>query len=384
MHMKCWEVIILGYLGENIKKLGFGLMRLPQEPAGVVDLELTKKLVDMFMERGFTYFDTAYGYINGESEKAVKPALVDRYPRESFQLATKLPAWAGAKTAEEAKQMFYTSLERTGAGYFDYYLLHNLGGNRVKSFDDFGIWDFALDLKAQGLIKHVGFSFHDSAEMLDTLLTAHPEMEFVQLQINYADWESGAVQSRACLEVAAKHNKPVIIMEPIKGGALSNPAPSVKKVFDDANPDASYASWAIRFAASQANVITVLSGMNTVEQMEDNTSYMQEFKPLSADEMKVIEQVQAALAAMPSVPCTSCKYCVPDCPQKIFIPDIFNAMNAELVYNDPEGSVRGYMMAKMFGSAPASACIACGLCESVCPQKIEIIESLKKASAKFD
>ena len=374
----------MGNIGENIKKLGFGLMRLPQEPAGVVDLELTKKLVDMFMERGFTYFDTAYGYINGESEKAVKPALVDRYPRESFQLATKLPAWAGAKTAEEAKQMFYTSLERTGAGYFDFYLLHNLGGNRVKPFDDFGIWDFVLDLKKQGLIKHVGFSLHDSAEVLDELLTKHPEMEFVQLQINYADWEAGAVQSRACLEVAQKHNKPVIIMEPIKGGALSNPADSVKKLFDEANPDASYASWAIRFAASQPNVLTVLSGMNTVEQMEDNTSYMQNFAPLTDDEMKVIEAVQAALAALPSIPCTSCRYCVPDCPQKLFISDIFNAMNAEFIYNDPEGAKRGYAMAQMFGSAKASECIECGLCESVCPQKIEIIKTLKDAAAKFE
>jgi len=372
------------YLGENIPKLGFGLMRLPQNPEGVVDIELTKKLADMFIERGFTYFDTAYGYIGGESEKSVKPVLVDRYPRESFQLATKLPAWAGAKTAEEAKQMFYTSLERTGAGYFDFYLLHNIGGARIKAFDDFGIWDFALGLKEQGLVKHVGFSFHDGAEMLDEVLTKHPEMEFVQLQINYADWEAGAVQSRACLEVAQKHNKPVIIMEPIKGGALANPADSVKAVFAEADPNASCASWAIRFAASQPNVITVLSGMNTLEQMEDNTSYMQNFKPLTDEELAVVKKAQDALAAMPSVPCTSCKYCTPECPQKIFIPDIFNAMNTEFIYNDANGAKRGYMMAQMFGSAKASACIECGACEAVCPQKIEIIKTLKEAVAKFE
>ena len=223
----------MAYLGENIPKLGFGLMRLPMN-GEEVDIEQTKQMVDMFLENGFTYFDTAYGYLNGKSEEAAKAALVDRYPRERFQLATKLPAWAGPKAAEEARQMFYTSLERTGAGYFDFYLLHNLGNERTQCFEDFKIWDFVADLKKQGLIKHIGFSMHDTADALEAVLKAHPETEFVQLQINYADWESESVQSRKCYEVARKYGKPVIIMEPVKGGSLANLPESVAGIFKKA------------------------------------------------------------------------------------------------------------------------------------------------------
>ena len=223
-------------LGENIPKLGFGLMRLPMI-GEEVDIEQTKEMVDLFMKAGFTYFDTAYGYLGGKSEEAVKTALVDRYPRDSFTIATKLPAWAGAKTADEAKEMFFTSLRRTGAGYFDFYLLHNLGGERTAKFDEYGIWDFVQEQKAKGLIKHIGFSMHDSAEALDKVLTAHPEVEFVQLQINYADWDSPSVQSRLCYETARHHGKPVVIMEPVKGGNLANLPESVAKVFKAAEPD---------------------------------------------------------------------------------------------------------------------------------------------------
>ncbi|MDR3209690.1 MAG: aldo/keto reductase [Oscillospiraceae bacterium] len=376
----------LTYLGEDIPKLGFGLMRLPTLEGGAIDLEQTKQMTDLFLERGFRYFDTAYGYSNGESEKAIKKALVERYPRESFYLATKLPAWAGANNAEEAKQMFYTSLERTGAGYFDFYLLHNIGASRTAKFEEYGIWDYVKDLKAKGLVKHWGFSFHDSAELLDEVLTQHPDAEFVQLQINYADWESGGVQSRACHEVAwGKHRKPVVIMEPIKGGMLANPAPPVKKVFDAADTGASAASWAIRFAASLPGIITVLSGMSNLEQMRDNTGYMQHFKPLDDAERAVISDVQAALAALPSVPCTACKYCVPECPRGIGIPGIFDAMNRELVYGDAAAAKFGYNLeTTVFGGAKASECVACASCESVCPQKINIIERLKEAAAKYE
>lgn len=256
---------------KNIKKLGFGLMRLPQKDEKI-DVEQTKIMVDKFLEAGFTYFDTAWAYAG--SEDAIRQALVERYPRERFQLATKNAAWINCKTREEAIAQFETSLKQTGAGYFDFYLLHNLGEGRTKFFDDFDMWNWILEMKKQGKIKHAGFSFHSTPKELDEILTKHPEMEFVQLQINYADWENPAIQSKACYEVARKHGKPVIIMEPVKGGMLANPPEKVKEVFEKANPNESIASWAIKFAANLDGVITVLSGMSNIEQMEDNLSYI--------------------------------------------------------------------------------------------------------------
>lgn len=372
----------MAYLGQEIKKLGFGLMRLPMID-GEVDIEQTKQMVDLFLSKGFTYFDTAYGYLEGKSEKAIKTALVDRYPRESFQLATKLPAWAGAKTAEEAQGMLATSLERTGAGYFDFYLLHNLGDNRTEAFDRFGIWDFLRRKRDEGVIRHLGFSFHDKADVLDDLLTRNPDMEFVQLQINYADWESASIQSRACYEVARKHGKPVIIMEPVKGGSLATlPAP-IEEIFKKANPEASLPSWAIRFAASLDGLVTVLSGMSTLEQMQDNLSFMQDFKPLSAQERAVVDQVRAALDSLPQIPCTACQYCVKGCPQSINIPGIFKAVNNQLVYGNRAGALGNYKFATRNGSK-ASDCIACGQCEAACPQHIHIIDELKKAAEMLE
>ena len=364
----------MGYLGESIPKLGFGLMRLPML-GDEVDLEQVKQMVDLFLAKGFTYFDTAYGYIGGKSEMAAKEALVDRYPRESFQLATKLPAWASVKTAEEARNMFWTSLKRTGAGYFDFYLLHNVSSERVKVFDEFKIWDFVQELKAQGLIKHVGFSFHDKAAVLDEILTKHPEVEFVQLQINYADWESKTVESRKCYETARKHGKPVVIMEPVKGGSLATLPDSVSSIFKEANPGASVPSWAIRYAASLEGVVTVLSGMSNLAQMEDNLSYMEHFKPLTAAECQVISRVQEALDQIPRIPCTACDYFTKGCPQQIPIPGIFKAMNNYLVYNNLTGAKGNYGFATA-GKGLASDCVGCGQCESVCPQQIGIINEL--------
>ena len=367
-------------LGMEIPKLGFGLMRLPQE-GGVIDVEQVKVMVDRFLAAGFRYFDTAYGYEG--SEAAIREALVERYPRENFLLATKLPAWAEAETAEEARGMFATSLERTGAGYFDFYLLHNIGDDRVKAFDRFGIWDYVLELKAKGLVKHVGFSFHDKAPVLDELLARHPEMEFVQLQINYADWDNPAVQSRACYEVAQKHGKPVVIMEPVKGGLLANPPAPVEKILKAANPAVTPASWALRFAASLDNVIAVLSGMSNLEQMEDNLKTMSAFEPLTAAEYETIGAARQALGAIPSIPCTGCQYCMKGCPQKINIPGIFTAMNHKLIYDHLDFARSFYSWSTLNGGR-AGDCVACGQCESVCPQHIGIIERLKSAASALE
>ena len=380
---KQWEEAhTMEYLGKSIPKLGFGLMRLPMI-GDQVDIAQTEQMVDSFLAAGFTYFDTAYGYLDGKSEEAVKTALVDRHPRSSFQLATKLPAWAGAQTAQEAKAMLATSLKRTGAGYFDFYLLHNLGDDRTAAFDRFGIWDYVKEQKEKGVLRHVGFSFHDKAEVLDQLLTQHPEMEFVQLQVNWADWDSPTIQSAKCMEVARKHHKPVIIMEPVKGGSLTSLTPEVARVFRQADPHASLPSWAIRFAASQPQVITVLSGMSSLAQMRDNIATMQRFTPLSEAEQQVVAQARAALNAIPSVPCTNCQYCVKGCPMEIAIPGIFKALNNLLVYGNEEGARGNYAWETRLGGV-ASKCIACGQCESVCPQHIQIIDWLKQAAAKLE
>ena len=364
------------YLGENIKKLGFGLMRLPMI-GDEVDIEQTKQMVDLFMAKGFTYFDTAYGYLNGKSEIAAKTALVDRYPRQSFQLATKLPAWTGVKTAEEAKRMLTTSLARTSAGYFDFYLLHNLGGERTEIFDRFGLWDFLREQKDKGVIRHMGFSFHDKADALDQLLKQHPDMEFVQLQINYDDWESPTVESRACYEVARAHGKPVVIMEPVKGGSLANLPEAAAKILKDADPNASLPSWAIRYAASLEGLVTVLSGMSTIEQMQDNLSFMEDFKPLDGRERALIGKVVEALHAVPHIPCTDCKYCTKGCPQHINIPGAFRTVNDVLIYGNLKAAIPNYEYAMRLGGK-ASDCIGCGRCETVCPQHISIIEELQK------
>lgn len=366
---------------EDIKKLGFGLMRLPMNDEEV-DIEQTKEMVDLFLSKGFTYFDTAYGYLDGKSEEAAKIALVDRHPRDSFQLATKLPAWAAA-TETEAKEMFETSLRRTGAGYFDFFLLHNLGDTRTAAFDEFHIWDFLAEKKAEGKIVNLGFSMHDKAEKLEEILQEHPEMDFVQLQINYADWESPTVEARKCYEVARKYHKPVVIMEPIKGGSLAVLPEKISKIFKEADADASLSSWALRYVASLEGVLTVLSGMSSLEQMKNNLATMEDFEPLNEKEQAVIEKAAAALDAMPQVPCTACRYCEKGCPQQIAIPGIFRALNNYMIYGNKEGAEGNYEWETREGGV-ASKCIECGSCEDVCPQHIKIIKELKKAKEMFE
>ena len=363
----------MGYLGEEIGKLGFGLMRLPRKADRAFDLELICEMVDAFLDAGFTYFDTAWVY-TGSEEVAAK-ALVQRHPRESYQLATKGISWMGCKTPEEAQAHFYQSLERTGAGYFDFYLLHMTGGPRTRVFDDLGMWDFVAQKKAEGLIRHIGFSHHGSAAELDEILTAHPETEFVQLQVNYLDWENPVNQSRACLEAAAKHGVPVTVMEPLRGGLLAEPPENVARVFADAG-ELSPAAWALRFVASQPNIITVLSGMNSMEQMRDNIAALSGFGGLSADEMKVIDAAQAAFDSFDLVPCTACDYCAKVCPQNVGISAAFLALNADIMF----GRHVQEWLAAGAGKAKPSACIECYACEAACPQGISIVEELKRAA----
>lgn len=306
------------YLGEQIPKLGFGLMRLPM--AGEeVDIEETKQMVDAFMEKGFCYFD--------------------------------------------------------------FYLLHNLGEKRTHFFDDYDIWNFLARKKEEGLIRHLGFSFHDKAKLLDELLTKHPEMEFVQLQINYADWEEPTIESRKCYEVARKHGKPVIIMEPVKGGNLAAPPQSVRELFEKVNPGASPSSWAIRYAASLEGIITVLSGMSNMQQMMDNLSYMEDFHPLNQEEKQTIVRARGILDSIPTVPCTACAYCMKGCPQNIAIYGTFQSVNIYNLYDNLEAARGKYAWhTEGQGLKKASECIGCGQCEEVCPQHISIRKELERAA----
>ncbi len=370
------------YFGEKTPKLGFGLMRLPKLPSGKMDMEQVKQMVDLFMEAGLTYFDTAYVYDSGDSERAAKEALVDRYPRESFTLATKLCAWMGAHNEKTAKQQFYTSLERTGAGYFDYYLLHALQAGNYKTYDKYHLWDFVKEQKAKGLIKHWGFSFHATPDILDEILTAHPDAEFVQLQLNYADWENPDVAARENYEVARKHGKSIIVMEPVKGGALANPPTAVQEILRGADREASFASWAIRYAASLEGIITVLSGMSNIPQMQDNLSYMKGFKPLNAQEQAAVRKAQETMNGIKSIPCTACHYCTAGCPKKIAIPEIFAARNKQLVWGQLEEGRRDYSQA-VTDAGKASDCISCGQCERACPQQIDVITRLKECAENF-
>lgn len=368
------------YFGKETPKLGFGLMRLPRKLVSI-DIEQTKKMVDAFIAAGFTYFDTAFIYPG--SETAIRKALVERYPREAYTLASKLNAWLLAPNEKAAKEQFNTSLKRTGLEYLDYYLLHALMENNYKKYDKFHLWDYASELKASGKIKHMGFSYHAGPELLDELLTEHPEVDFIQLQINYADWENKNVTSRANYEVARKHGKSIVVMEPIKGGKLADPPKGVKELFKSYAPDMSYASWAIRFVASLDGIITVLSGMSNVEQMNDNLSYMKDFKPLNHEEQKIIQEAQRIIGKSATVPCTACRYCTDGCPKKISIPDIFSAYNKSVGNGQTEQGKLDYENA-VSDKGKASDCIKCGQCERACPQHIKITEHLEKSAELFD
>jgi len=371
------------------KKLGFGLMRLPQEDPNdwmsPVKIEEVKALVDYFMGQGFTYFDTAWMYCGFQSENAAKLALVDRYPRDSFTLATKLHG-GFFNSKEEMENIFNTQLENTGVSYFDYYLLHDIGEDHYKKYTEFDCFNWLKDKKDKGLVKHFGFSYHDGAELLDRILTEQKDVEFVQLQLNYLDWESEGIQSRKCYEVCVKHGKPVIVMEPVKGGTLANVPGEVTKLFKDYNSEMSIPSWAIRFAASQSNVAMVLSGMGTIDMVKDNTSYMKDFKPLTRDELKIVEKAVDIINESIAIPCTGCAYCVDGCPQKIAIPKYFSLYNAEQQEFKGKGFTPqgNYYNRLIENYGKASECISCGKCEKICPQHLPIRENLKLVAKQFE
>ena len=370
-----------------MKKLGFGFMRLPlldENDETSIDLPEVERMVDLFLERGFTYCDTAWMYHDFSSEEALGKALTDRYPRDSFTVATKMPDMM-LTSAEEPERIFEEQKRKMHVDYFDYYLVHDMNNANYKKAVKYGVLDFVQGKRAAGEIRCLGFSCHDTPEFLDDILTKHPFFEFVQLQINYLDWESAGIQAHKCYDVCVKHGKKVIVMEPVKGGTLADPPEDVRKMLADVHPDWSPASWAIRFAASLPNVMVVLSGMSSLEQMEDNTGYTQEFQPLTEEENSLLLKAAEMIRQTIAIPCTGCRYCVEanQCPMNILIPNYFALYNTRKLMHREDFSpeVEYYENYLGLGYGAAADCIACQACESVCPQHIHIHEWMPKIDA---
>ena len=363
------------------KLLGFGCMRLPMKN-GEVDYDEFNKMIDYAMDHGFNYFDTAHGYIDGKSETAIRDCLASRYKREDYILTNKLTdSYFNSK--EDIKPLFEKQLEACGVEYFDYYLMHAQGAKNYPKFKKCEAYEVAQELKAEGKVKHVGLSFHDTAEVLDMILTEHPEIEIVQIQFNYVDYQDAGVQSKKCYEVCHKHNKPILIMEPVKGGGLVKLPEEAKEVLDKVNKDnLSYASFAIRFAASFEGVYKVLSGMSSLEQMKDNVSYMENFKTFTDEEYKAVEEASEILKKLGGIPCTACRYCVAGCPMHISIPDLFSCYNAKVQFQDWNSNM--YYRVHTSNNGKASDCIKCKQCERICPQHLPITEYLEKVSKEFE
>lgn len=369
----------------QMKKLGFGLMRLPltnEDDYSSVDMKQTEKMVDFFLEKGFTHFDTGYPYHNGKSEEAFREAVVKRYPRDSFTISDKMPVWMITNSADYQKY-FDEQLKRCGVDFFDLYFLHNLS---EKSYEDslkFGGFDFLRKIKSEGKAGTIGFSYHDKADVLDRILTEQPDTDYVLLQINYADWNNEAVESRKCYETATKHGVSVMVMEPVKGGSLANVPEDVEKLFKEYRPDMSSASWAIRFAASLDNVGCVLSGMSNMEQLKDNISYMENFIPFNDDEKKIIDKAADIMNETIAIPCTACNYCIDDCPKNILIPKVFSLYNNQKQFGllPPHFAYYANLTAD---HGKASDCVGCRKCEGHCPQHIQIAEDMGKVAAVFE
>ena len=370
------------YFDEVKKNFGFGCMRLPMTADGsAVDTEETCKMVDTFLEQGFNYFDTAHGYLGGKSELALKDCLTSRHKREEYILTDKLTI-SFFKKQEDIRPFFESQLEACGVECFDFYLMHAQSKEIFAHFKKCHAYETALELKKEGKIRHFGISFHDRAEVLEEILKEYPQIEVVQIQFNYLDYEDPAVQSKKCYEVCRKYNKPVIVMEPVKGGNLVNLPEDAKKVLDDLN-GGSAASYAIRFAASFDGMMMVLSGMSNLEQMNDNLSYMKEFKPLDETELKAVKDVADIFHSKHMIPCTACRYCIDGCPKKISIPDLFACLNAKTVFHDWNADYY-YNNVHTARNGKASECVKCGKCEKVCPQHLKIRELLEDVAKEFE
>lgn len=361
------------------KNFGFGCMRLPMQ-GEEVDKEQFCRMIDLFLSEGFCYFDTAHGYLQGKSELAIRECLAARYPRERYILTDKLTA-PYFKKKEDIRPFFESQLAACGVEYFDFYLMHAQSKDIFEHFKRCQAYEEALALKEEGKIKHFGISFHDKAEVLEQILKEYPQIEVVQIQFNYVDYEDPAVQSRRCYEVCRKYGKPVIVMEPVKGGNLVNLPEEAKKILEDLH-GGSPASYAIRFAAGFEGIMMVLSGMSNLEQMQDNLSYMKDFVPLSEKEMDAIRGVRKVFASMQLIPCTACRYCTDGCPKKISIPDLFACMNAKKIYHDWNTDYYYGLHTKNGGKA--SDCIGCGRCEKSCPQHLPIRKLLKDVTKEFE
>ncbi len=366
----------------KMPKLGFGLMRLPEND-GVIDHEQVCRMVDKYLEAGLTYFDTAYVYHGGKSEVEAREAIVKRHPRDSFTLATKLPAWE-IKKAEDVDRIFNEQCERAGVDFFDFYLLHSIeDGNNYDTYEKYDCFKWGLEKKAEGKIKHFGFSFHGSPELLKQVLDKHPEVEFVQIQLNYLDRTNPVVRSQELYDILHERNIPIVVMEPVRGGMLASMAPEIEAKFKAKQPDKSIASWALRFVGSLPGVMTILSGMSNEEQMEDNLKTFTNFEPLSEEELAIVNEVTQEILAIPQIGCTACKYCCDGCPQHISIPDVFRTINTLRRYPDDWRS-KNFYSGLIQRNGKASDCIGCGQCESVCPQHLPIIQLLKEASEILD
>lgn len=370
----------MGMFEEVKKNFGFGCMRLPMKK-GKIDYDEFEKMIDAFIENGFNYFDTAHGYHNGRSETALRDCLVKRYPRESYVLTNKLTNFY-FRSEKDVRPFFESQLEICGVDYFDFYLMHAQSKNIFKHFKKCRAYEQALEFKAEGRIKHFGISFHDRAEVLEQILTEYPQIEVVQIQLNYVDFDDPAVQAKKCYDVCRKFGKPVIVMEPVKGGNLVRLPQKARKYFDELS-DASYASYAIRFAAGFDGVFMVLSGMSDMEQMTDNLSYMKDFKPLDEREMNAVANVCAVFKRMNLISCTACRYCTEGCPKKISIPDLFACMNTKNLYHDWNADYYYNEVHTKLGGK-ASECIACGKCEKACPQHLPIRSLLKSVAKEFE